>query len=148
MRSKYLASIPKLVLLHPTFYYCLTNIQDKDSNQNFVRIQKFAPKFEICRSNGSYWKRLTLHGSDNSKTSFAVQLPCHRHYRREDRVMQILRTFNGSGFVFLYIRCLLTIGTAPLAVKKRAASAIYPSIYLQPFLVVPMCVFSRRIPRI
>ncbi|KAF8897572.1 hypothetical protein BD779DRAFT_388223 [Infundibulicybe gibba] len=70
--------------------------EEKDSNQNFVRIQKFAPKFENCRSNGTCWKRFTLHGSDNSRTSFTVQLPCHRQYRREDRVMQILRTFNIS----------------------------------------------------
>jgi transformation/transcription domain-associated protein len=70
--------------------------EDKDSNQHFVRIQKFAPKFENCRSNGSCWKRLTMYGSDNSKTSFTVQLPCHRQYRREDRVIQILRTFNGA----------------------------------------------------
>ncbi|TFK75868.1 hypothetical protein BDN72DRAFT_954419 [Pluteus cervinus] len=68
--------------------------EDKDSNQNFVRIQKFAPKFEHCRSNGNCWKRIVLHGNDNSKTSFVVQLPCHRHHRREDRVMQVLRTFN------------------------------------------------------
>ncbi|KAM6495848.1 hypothetical protein JOM56_008554 [Amanita muscaria] len=68
--------------------------EDKDNNQNFVRIQKFAPKFEYCRTNGSCWKRFTLYGHDNSKTSFTVQLPCHRQYRREDRVMQILRTFN------------------------------------------------------
>ncbi|KAF8974524.1 hypothetical protein BDZ97DRAFT_2053099 [Flammula alnicola] len=70
--------------------------EDKDSNQYFVRIQKFAPKFENCRSNGSWWKRLTLHGNDNSKTSFTVQLPCHRQHRREDRVIQIFRTFNGA----------------------------------------------------
>lgn len=74
----------------------LTNSQDKDSNQYFIRIQKFAPKYEMCRSNGSYWKRITLYGSDNSRTSFTVQLPCQRHYRREDRVAQIFRTFNGS----------------------------------------------------
>ncbi|PFH52762.1 hypothetical protein AMATHDRAFT_1809 [Amanita thiersii Skay4041] len=69
--------------------------EDKDTNQNFIRIQKFAPKFEYCRSNGVCWKRFTLLGHDNSKTSFTVQLPCHRQIRREDRVMQILRTFNG-----------------------------------------------------
>ena len=84
----------EVCLAFKSFCYCLTDLQDKDSNQNFVRIQKFAPKFEICRSNGFCWKRFTLHGSDNSRTSFAVQLPCHRHYRREDRMMQILRTFN------------------------------------------------------
>ncbi|KAK2466244.1 hypothetical protein APHAL10511_001886, partial [Amanita phalloides] len=68
--------------------------EDKDNNQNFIRIQKFGPKFEYCRTNGSCWKRFTLSGHDNSKTSFTVQLPCNRQYRREDRVMQILRTFN------------------------------------------------------
>ncbi|KAH9482694.1 Transcription-associated protein 1 [Psilocybe cubensis] len=70
--------------------------EDKDSNQYFVRIQKFAPKFENIRSNGSCFKRLTIHGSDNSKTSFTVQLPCNRQYRREDKVIQMLRTFNGA----------------------------------------------------
>ncbi|KAF8621580.1 hypothetical protein AX15_007606 [Amanita polypyramis BW_CC] len=68
--------------------------EDKDNNQNFVRIQKFGPKFEFSRMNGSCWKRFTLHGHDNSKTSFVVQLPSHRQYRREDRIMQVLRTFN------------------------------------------------------
>ncbi|RDB22695.1 Transcription-associated protein 1 [Hypsizygus marmoreus] len=70
--------------------------EDKDSNQNFVRIQKFSPKFENCRSSGASCKRFTLHGSDNSKTSFTVQLPALRQYRREDRVIQIFRTFNGA----------------------------------------------------
>ncbi|KAG5637374.1 hypothetical protein H0H81_004799 [Sphagnurus paluster] len=70
--------------------------EDKDSNQNFVRIQKFAPKFENCRSNGVCWKRLTIHGSDNSKTTFSVQVPAYRQYRREDRVIQILQTWNST----------------------------------------------------
>ncbi|KAF8655244.1 hypothetical protein AX16_003148 [Volvariella volvacea WC 439] len=70
--------------------------EDKDSNQNFVRLQKFAPKFEIVRSNGNCWKRFTIHGHDNTKTAFTVQLPSHRQYRREDRVMQVLRIFNGA----------------------------------------------------
>ncbi|KAG2013625.1 atypical/PIKK/TRRAP protein kinase [Coprinopsis cinerea AmutBmut pab1-1] len=68
--------------------------EDKDSNQSFVRIQKFAPKFETVRSNGAYWKRFTLIGNDHSKTSFIVQLPCHRQWRREERVIQLLRTLN------------------------------------------------------
>ncbi|KDR83700.1 hypothetical protein GALMADRAFT_236040 [Galerina marginata CBS 339.88] len=70
--------------------------EEKDSNQYFIRIQKFAPKFENCRSNGSCSKRLTLHGNDNTKTSFTVQIPCHRQFRREDRVVQMFRTFNGA----------------------------------------------------
>ncbi|TFK56003.1 FAT-domain-containing protein [Heliocybe sulcata] len=70
--------------------------EDKDNNQNFARIQKFGPKFENCRSHGYCWKRLTVHGTDNSITTFAVQLPSGRHCRREERVMQLLRTFNGT----------------------------------------------------
>jgi len=77
------------------FFFLRHFLQDKDTNQAFIRIQKFAPKFENCRSTGSCWKRITLYGNDNSKTSFVVQLPCHRQYRREDRVIQVLRNFNG-----------------------------------------------------
>ncbi|KAL6299677.1 atypical/PIKK/TRRAP protein kinase [Sparassis latifolia] len=68
--------------------------EDKDNNQNFVRIQKFGPKFENCHTHGYYWRRITIHGNDHSKTSFAIQLPSGRHCRREERVMQLFRTFN------------------------------------------------------
>ncbi|EGO01921.1 hypothetical protein SERLA73DRAFT_166433 [Serpula lacrymans var. lacrymans S7.3] len=70
--------------------------EDKDSNQNFVRIHKFGPKFENCRSHGYGWRRFTVHGSDNSRVSFSVQLPSGRHSRREERVMQMFCTFNGA----------------------------------------------------
>ncbi|KAG6890347.1 hypothetical protein C0992_002172 [Termitomyces sp. T32_za158] len=70
--------------------------EEKDSNQNFVRIQKFGPKVENCRSSGISWRRFTLYGSDNSRIAFAVQLPGYRQYRREDRVSQLLRTFNST----------------------------------------------------
>ncbi|KAI0068843.1 FAT-domain-containing protein [Artomyces pyxidatus] len=69
--------------------------EDKDSNQNFAKILKFGPKFENCRSHGYCWRRFTVYGSDNSRVSFAVQLPSGRHTRREERVMQVFRTFNG-----------------------------------------------------
>ncbi|KAH9999859.1 FAT domain-containing protein [Russula vinacea] len=68
---------------------------DKDSNQNFAKIVKFGSKFENCRSNGYCWRRLTVHGSDNSEVSFSVQLPSGRHIRREERVMACFRMFNG-----------------------------------------------------
>ncbi|KAG6831589.1 hypothetical protein H0H92_009062 [Tricholoma furcatifolium] len=70
--------------------------EEKDNNQNFVRIQKFAPKVENCRSSGLCWRRFTLHGSDGSRLAFSVQLPGYRQYRREDRVSQLLRTFNSA----------------------------------------------------
>ena len=75
-------------------------LQDKDTNQSFMKIQKFASKFELGRSNGACWKRFTLHANDNSKISFMVQMPCHRQTRREDKVMQVLRTFNGYDLHF------------------------------------------------
>ncbi|KAF5369949.1 hypothetical protein D9758_001009 [Tetrapyrgos nigripes] len=69
--------------------------EEKDNNQNFVRIQKIIPKYEHVRMNGYSWKRITIHGSDNSKVAFTVQLPHHRGLRREERVSQIFRSFNG-----------------------------------------------------
>ncbi|KAI0320805.1 FAT domain-containing protein [Amylostereum chailletii] len=68
--------------------------EDKDNNQNFVRIVKFGPKFENCRSNGLCWRRFSMHGSDNSVVSFAVQLPASRHARREEKVIQLYRTLS------------------------------------------------------
>ncbi|TEB09323.1 hypothetical protein FA13DRAFT_1806650 [Coprinellus micaceus] len=70
--------------------------EERDSGQSFVRIAKYAPKFETVRSNGSCWKRFTLYGHDHSRTSFIVQIPPHRHARREERLVQLLRTFNGA----------------------------------------------------
>lgn len=70
--------------------------QDKDSNQNFVRIQKFGPKVENYRTHGCCWRRLTVIGNDHSKTTFAIQTPSGRHSRREERAIQVFRTFNGS----------------------------------------------------
>ncbi|OCH94107.1 atypical/PIKK/TRRAP protein kinase [Obba rivulosa] len=69
--------------------------EDKDSNQNFVRIQKFASKVEHYRSHGYCWRRITIIGNDNSRTTFAVQQPSSRQSRREERVIKVFRTFNG-----------------------------------------------------
>ncbi|KAK7060621.1 transcription-associated protein 1 [Paramarasmius palmivorus] len=69
--------------------------EDKDTNQNFVRIQRLASKFDIVRHSGFCWRRITIIGNDNSRISFTVQNPYHRSFRREDRVHQIFRTFNG-----------------------------------------------------
>ncbi|KAI0352960.1 atypical/PIKK/TRRAP protein kinase [Trametes cingulata] len=70
--------------------------EDKDTNQNFVRIRRFGPKYDNCRSHGYCYRRLTIKGHDGSTTSFAVQLPSGRHCRREERTMQIFRTLNGT----------------------------------------------------
>ncbi|KAG2141739.1 uncharacterized protein EDB93DRAFT_1329829 [Suillus bovinus] len=107
-QEKYLDSRPRIQSLDLLSHY-LTEFQygkfddievpgqyteDKDSNQNFIRIQQFGPKFENCRSYGYCWRRFTVHGNDNSRTSFSVQLPSGRHWRREERLTQVFRTFN------------------------------------------------------
>ncbi|KAG7449166.1 uncharacterized protein BT62DRAFT_1073682 [Guyanagaster necrorhizus] len=69
--------------------------EEKDNNQNFVKILKFSPKFENWRTHGLCSKRITMIGSDNSSISFCAQQPPFRHNRREERIMQLCRTFNG-----------------------------------------------------
>nr|GAT59465.1 predicted protein [Mycena chlorophos] len=70
--------------------------EEKDNNQNFSRIQRFGPRFEYCRSPGFSCKRITIHGTDGSKTAFAVQFNFTRYGRREERVTQVFRNFNGA----------------------------------------------------
>lgn len=57
-------------------------------------------------------KRFSLHGSDNSLTSFMVQLPCHRQCRREERVIQIFRTFNWCAHLPCYANFYLPLCSA------------------------------------
>ncbi|TFY60353.1 hypothetical protein EVJ58_g5210 [Rhodofomes roseus] len=68
--------------------------EDKDSNQNFVRLLKFGPTFEHCRTHGYSWKRFAIYGHDHSRASFAAQTPAAKHCRREERLMHLLRTLN------------------------------------------------------
>lgn len=64
-------------------------------NNNFIRITRFAPKVEFCRGTGFTFKRITLIGHDGSKHSFAVQMPTQLWVRREERIQQLFRIFNG-----------------------------------------------------
>ncbi|THH03836.1 hypothetical protein EW145_g5969 [Phellinidium pouzarii] len=65
-----------------------------DNALQFSRIRQFGPKFEICRGQGYCYKRIIIHGHDGMKYTFAVQQPAARWCRREERVMQLFRTFN------------------------------------------------------
>ncbi|KAK4050349.1 transcription-associated protein 1 [Microbotryomycetes sp. JL221] len=69
-------------------------LKHEDSNSNFVRISHFANKFDITRSHGVYFRRLTIHGHDGSTHSFAIQVPSVRTSRREERIMQLFRMLN------------------------------------------------------
>ncbi|KAG9127635.1 hypothetical protein FRC07_011379 [Ceratobasidium sp. 392] len=68
-------------------------LQHKDTPHGFVRIQRFASRVEFCRSLDIHFRRIAMHGHDGSLHTFAVQQN-GRHTRREERSMQLFRSFN------------------------------------------------------
>ncbi|RAH67424.1 histone acetyltransferase TRA1 [Aspergillus aculeatinus CBS 121060] len=67
----------------------------KDKNQDFVRIDRFLPDIDLVRGIGVCHRRLKIRGHDGSVHAFAVQHPAARHCRREERILQLFRIFNG-----------------------------------------------------
>jgi transformation/transcription domain-associated protein len=67
----------------------------KDKNQDFVRIDRFLPDVDLVRGIGVCHRRLKIRGHDGSVHPFAVQHPAARHCRREERILQLFRIFNG-----------------------------------------------------
>jgi transformation/transcription domain-associated protein len=67
----------------------------RDNNKDFVRIDRFLPKVDIIRGYGICHRRLKMRGHDGSVHAFAVQHPAARHCRREERILQLFRIFNG-----------------------------------------------------
>ena len=67
----------------------------KDKNQDFVRIDRFLPDIDLVRGIGVCHRRLRIRGHDGSIHPFAVQHPAARHCRREERILQLFRIFNG-----------------------------------------------------
>ncbi|KAJ9213961.1 hypothetical protein DTO166G4_4406 [Paecilomyces variotii] len=67
----------------------------KDKNQDFVRIDRFLPDVDLVRGIGVCHRRLRIRGHDGSVHPFAVQHPAARHCRREERILQLFRIFNG-----------------------------------------------------
>ncbi|OJJ48997.1 hypothetical protein ASPZODRAFT_1370320 [Penicilliopsis zonata CBS 506.65] len=67
----------------------------KDKNQDFVRIDRFLPDIDLVRGIGVCHRRLKIRGHDGSVHQFAVQHPAARHCRREERILQLFRIFNG-----------------------------------------------------
>ncbi|PGH01393.1 hypothetical protein AJ79_07934 [Helicocarpus griseus UAMH5409] len=70
-------------------------LEHKDKNQDFVRIDRFLPNVELVRGIGVCHRRLKMRGHDGSLHCFAVQHPAARHCRREERILQLFRIFNG-----------------------------------------------------
>ncbi|CEQ40122.1 SPOSA6832_01706, partial [Sporobolomyces salmonicolor] len=69
-------------------------LQHEDNNNNFVRISHFANKYDVARSHGTYFRRISILGQDGSVHQFAIQIPSVRTSRREERIMQLFRMLN------------------------------------------------------
>ena len=67
----------------------------RDKNQDFVRIERFLPNIDLIRNSGISHRRIKIRGHDGSVHAFAVQHPTARHSRREEKVLQLFRIFNG-----------------------------------------------------
>ncbi|KAI9744282.1 MAG: hypothetical protein M1818_002434 [Claussenomyces sp. TS43310] len=71
-------------------------LQHKDKNQDFIRIERFLPNVDLVRGTGLCHRRLKIRGHDGSIHPFAIQHPAARHCRREERILQLFRHFNGT----------------------------------------------------
>jgi transformation/transcription domain-associated protein len=71
-------------------------LQHKDKNQDFIRIERFLPNVDLVRGIGVCHRRLKIRGHDGSVHPFAIQHPAARHCRREERILQLFRHFNGT----------------------------------------------------
>ncbi|CAO2647302.1 Nn.00g082240.m01.CDS01 [Neocucurbitaria sp. VM-36] len=70
-------------------------LQHRDKNSDFVRIERFLPDVELVRGIGICHRRLKIRGHDGSIHPFAIQFPAARSSRREERILQLFRIFNG-----------------------------------------------------
>ncbi|KAI4175603.1 MAG: hypothetical protein LQ343_001594 [Gyalolechia ehrenbergii] len=71
-------------------------LQHRDKNTDFVRIERFLPDVDLVRTVGFSHRRIKIRGHDGSIHPFAIQHPAARHSRREERILQLFRIFNGT----------------------------------------------------
>ena len=67
----------------------------RNKNTDFIRIERFLPNVDLVRTVGFSHRRLKIRGHDGSIHPFAIQHPAARHSRREERILQLFRIFNG-----------------------------------------------------
>ncbi|KAF2111319.1 hypothetical protein BDV96DRAFT_190671 [Lophiotrema nucula] len=70
-------------------------LQHRDKNSDFVRIERFLPDVDLVRGIGICHRRIKIRGHDGSVHPFAIQFPAARNSRREERILQLFRIFNG-----------------------------------------------------
>ena len=66
----------------------------KDTNKDFIRIEKFMPDVDLVRGIGVSYRRLKIRGHDGSVHAFAIQHPAARTSRREEKMLQMCRFIN------------------------------------------------------
>lgn len=66
----------------------------KDSNSDFVKIDRFEPIFSIVHRHGTSYRRIGIIGQDGSIHYFLVQNPSARHARREEKIMHVFNMMN------------------------------------------------------
>ncbi|KAL8725777.1 MAG: hypothetical protein Q9166_007142 [cf. Caloplaca sp. 2 TL-2023] len=71
-------------------------LQHRDKNTDFIRIERFLADVDLVRTVGFSHRRIKIRGHDGSIHPFAVQHPAARHSRREERILQLFRIFNGT----------------------------------------------------
>lgn len=71
-------------------------LQHRDKNTDFIRIERFLPDVDLVRTVGFSHRRIKIRGHDGSVHPFAIQHPAARHSRREERILQLFRIFNGT----------------------------------------------------
>ena len=70
-------------------------LEHADKNNDFIRVERFLPNIDLVRTVGFSHRRLKIRGHDGSMHPFAIQHPAARHSRREERILQLFRIFNG-----------------------------------------------------
>ena len=71
-------------------------LEHRDKNQDFIRIERLMPTVDLVRGIGVCHRRIRFRGHDGSIHPFAVQHPASRSSRREERMVQLFRTFNST----------------------------------------------------
>lgn len=66
----------------------------KDTNKDFIRIERFLPDVELVRGSGVSHRRLKIRGHDGSVRVYVIQSPAPRTSRQEERTHQLFRFFN------------------------------------------------------
>lgn len=68
----------------------------RDGCQDFVKIERFDARVAVVKRHGTTYRRLGVRGSDGKLYTFAVQNPAGRQARREERVLQLLRSLDAA----------------------------------------------------